>query len=130
MKWWGWGDPERRLEVGAGAIAALRSEVGEAQPEEHVSLESVAIPASLPLPPSIAEAVGEAAVLDSHEHRVRRAAGRGYPDLVRLRESFSPLWDSTASWHPPSVNRPESSASAWRSVRRRAVCGTWCSAKR
>jgi alkyldihydroxyacetonephosphate synthase len=85
MKWWGWGDPERRLEVGAGAIAALRSEVGEAQPEDHVSLESVAIPAPLPLPSSIAEAVGEAAVLDSHEHRVRRAAGRGYPDLVRLR---------------------------------------------
>ena len=76
MKWWGWGDPERRLEVGAGAIAALRSEVGEAQPEEHVSLASVAIPAALPLPSSIAEAVGEAAVLDSHEHRVRRAAGK------------------------------------------------------
>ena len=85
MKWWGWGDPERRLELGPGAIAALRSEVGEAEPEERATLESVAVPAPRPLAPSIAGAVGEAAVLDGHEHRVRRAAGRGYPDLVRLR---------------------------------------------
>jgi len=85
MKWWGWGDPERRLELSEGAIAALRSEVGEAEPEQRASLESVAIPAPRPLPPAIAEAVGAGAVLDGHEHRVRRAAGRSYPDLVRLR---------------------------------------------
>src|SRR3954449_5387858 len=85
MKWYGWGDPERRLELGAGAIAALRSEVGEGEPGERASLESVVIPPPSPLPESIAQTVGSAAVLNGHEHRVRRAAGRGYPDLVRLR---------------------------------------------
>ena len=85
MKWYGWGDPERRLELGPDAVAALRSEVGEGQPEERAALEGVVIPAPRPLPPSIAETVGAGAVLTGHEHRVRRATGRGYPDLVRLR---------------------------------------------
>jgi alkyldihydroxyacetonephosphate synthase len=85
MKWDGWGDPERRLELGPGAIDALRSEVGEGHPDGRASLESVVVPAPQPLPAAIAETVGPAAVLTSHEHRVRRAAGRGYPDLVRLR---------------------------------------------
>jgi alkyldihydroxyacetonephosphate synthase len=85
MKWYGWGDPERRLEIGAGAIAALRSEVGEGKPGGRASLESVVVPPPHPLPDSLAQTVGPAAVLTGHEHRVRRAAGRGYPDLVRLR---------------------------------------------
>ena len=33
----------------------------------------------------VTEAVGEAGVLDAHDDRVRRSAGRSYPDLVRLR---------------------------------------------
>src|SRR5947208_11897777 len=85
MKWWGWGDPERRVELEPTAIAVLRSELGEAEPAERARLEEVVIPAPHPLPPAIAEAVGPAAVLTAREHRVRRAAGRGYPDLVRLR---------------------------------------------
>ena len=85
MKWYGWGDPERRLTLGDDAIAMLRSEVGEGAPDGRASLESVVVPAPLPLPAAIAEVVGPAAVLTGHEHRVRRAAGRGYPDLVRLR---------------------------------------------
>jgi alkyldihydroxyacetonephosphate synthase len=85
MKWYGWGDPERRLTLGDDAIAMLRSELGEGAPDGRASLESVVVPAPLPLPAAIAETVGPAAVLTGHEHRVRRAAGRGYPDLVRLR---------------------------------------------
>jgi alkyldihydroxyacetonephosphate synthase len=85
MKWYGWGDPERRLELGADGVAMLRSELGEGEPDELASLESVVVPAPRPLPPALAETVGPAAVLTGHEHRVRRAAGRGYPDLVRLR---------------------------------------------
>src|SRR4051794_6447176 len=85
MKWYGWGDPERRLELGAGAIAALRSEVGEGKPAQRASLESVVVPPPHPLPDSLVQTVGPAAVLTGHEHRVRRAAGRGYPDLMRLR---------------------------------------------
>jgi alkyldihydroxyacetonephosphate synthase len=85
MKWYGWGDPERRLTLGDDAIAMLRTEVGEGAPDGRASLESVVVPAPRPLPAAIAETVGPAAVLTGHEHRVRRAAGRGYPDLVRLR---------------------------------------------
>jgi alkyldihydroxyacetonephosphate synthase len=85
MKWYGWGDPERRLTLGDDAIAMLRSELGEGAPDGRASLESVVVPAPLALPAAIAETVGPAAVLTGHEHRVRRAAGRGYPDLVRLR---------------------------------------------
>jgi alkyldihydroxyacetonephosphate synthase len=85
MKWYGWGDPERRLTLGPDALAMLRSELGEAEPGEHARLESVIVPEPRPLPAALVEAVGPAAVLTGHEHRVRRSAGRGYPDLVRLR---------------------------------------------
>jgi alkyldihydroxyacetonephosphate synthase len=85
MKWWGWGSPAKRLELGPEAVAMLRSELGEGEPAPCVGLEEVVVPAPRPLPAEIASAVGAAAVLDGHEHRVRRAAGRGYPDLVRLR---------------------------------------------
>jgi alkyldihydroxyacetonephosphate synthase len=85
MKWWGWGDPAKRVELGPEAVAMLRSELGEAEPAERVELEQVVVPAPRPLPAEIAATVGPAAVLDGREHRIRRAAGRGYPDLVRLR---------------------------------------------
>jgi alkyldihydroxyacetonephosphate synthase len=85
MKWWGWGSPAKRAELGPEAAAMLRSELGEAEPAPRVELEQVALPAPRPLPAEISRAVGPAAVLNGHEHRVRRAAGRGYPDLVRLR---------------------------------------------
>ena len=85
MKWWGWGDPAKRVALGPEALAMLRSELGEAEPEERADLEQVVMPVPRPLPAEIAAAVGPAAVLDGREHRVRRAAGRGYPDLVRLR---------------------------------------------
>jgi len=85
MKWWGWGDPAKRVELGPEAVAMLRSELGEAEPAERIELEQVVVPAPRPLPAEIAATVGPAAVLDGREHRIRRAAGRGYPDLVRLR---------------------------------------------
>src|SRR6478672_7402152 len=85
MKWWGWGDPAKRTELGGEARAALRSELGEAEPAERVALEEVVVPPPKPLPEAISDVVGPAAVLTGHEHRVRRSAGRSYPDLVRLR---------------------------------------------
>ena len=85
MKWWGWGSPAKRAELGPEAVATLRSELGEAEPAPRVGLEEVVMPAPRPLPAEITRAVGPGAVLNGHEHRVRRAAGRGYPDLVRLR---------------------------------------------
>lgn len=85
MKWCGWGDPGRSIELGPDALAALRSELGEAEPAGRAALERVVLPAPEALPGAIADAVGQSAVLSDAEHRVRRAAGRSYPDLIRLR---------------------------------------------
>ncbi len=85
MKWWGWGDPERTIELGPDALDALRSELGEAEPARRATLDQLALPAPEPLPGSVADVVGESAVLSGSEDRVLRAAGRSYPDLIRLR---------------------------------------------
>jgi alkyldihydroxyacetonephosphate synthase len=85
MKWYGWGAPDLRMPLSDDAVAMLRDEVGEGRPDGRPSLESVVVPPPRPLPRALAETVGPAAVLDGHEHRIRRATGRGYPDLVRLR---------------------------------------------
>jgi alkyldihydroxyacetonephosphate synthase len=84
-KWWGWGDPDRRIELSAGARAMLREELGEAEPATRVELDEVAMPEARPLPAAVSEAVSARSVLVAHEQRVRRAAGKGYADLVRLR---------------------------------------------
>jgi alkyldihydroxyacetonephosphate synthase len=84
-KWWGWGDPSKRLELPKSALAMLREEVGEAEPAGRVTLEQVAMPEPRPLPGALTDAVNRASILTAHEHRVRRAAGKSYPDLVRLR---------------------------------------------
>jgi alkyldihydroxyacetonephosphate synthase len=84
-KWWGWGDPNKRLELSDSALAMLRDELGEAEPSARVELGEVAVPEPRPLPDALTDAVNRASVLTAHEHRVRRAAGKGYPDLVRLR---------------------------------------------
>src|SRR3954451_3488445 len=85
MKWWGWGDPERRLDLPAGAVGALREELG-VKPEdavEPVSLDQVSLPEPRPIPEAVRSAAGD--VLDCIQERLRRAAGRSYPDLIRLR---------------------------------------------
>ena len=85
MKWWGWGDPHRRLDLPPAAVDALREELG-VEPEdavEPVSLGEVSLPDPAPIPDAVRSAAGE--VLDGAEDRLRRAAGRSYPDLVRLR---------------------------------------------
>ena len=84
-KWAGWGDPEKRMALPAAALEMLRSELGETEPMRSVELDEVALPAPRPLPGAIVDAVNQAGVLVAHEQRVRRSAGRSYPDLVRLR---------------------------------------------
>jgi alkyldihydroxyacetonephosphate synthase len=90
MRWWGWGEDERAPELPEGAEALLAAELGVdgAPMTAPVALEDVALPD--PALPELAEqrlkvAVGEEHVLGDREARVRHAAGRGYPDLVRLR---------------------------------------------
>jgi alkyldihydroxyacetonephosphate synthase len=85
MKWWGWGDPDRRLDLPPQAVAALREELGAETGDavEPVSLEQVSMPEPRPVPDAVRTAAGE--VLDGAEDRLRRATGRSYPDLIRLR---------------------------------------------
>ena len=85
MKWWGWGDPDRRLGLPEAAAAALREELG-VQPGdggEHAPLEQVSLPEPRPIPEEVRSASGQ--VEAGVEDRLRRSAGRSYPDLIRLR---------------------------------------------
>jgi alkyldihydroxyacetonephosphate synthase len=86
MKWWGWGDPERRLELPAAATGMLRDELGveEADASDPVDLAAVELPEPRPLPEPVL-AAGRDTVLTDLDARLRRSAGRSYPDLVRLR---------------------------------------------
>jgi alkyldihydroxyacetonephosphate synthase len=85
MKWWGWGDADRRLDLPSGAVDALREELGVQAEDatEPISLEEVSLPEARPVPEAVRSAAGD--VLDGQEDRLRRSAGRSYPDLVRLR---------------------------------------------
>jgi alkyldihydroxyacetonephosphate synthase len=86
-KWWGWGDPEIEPRLEGEALGVLRERLGplEAAPRAE-RLEDFELPPAQPLPPALVEAVGKGNVFASLEDRVRHAAGRGYADLVRLRE--------------------------------------------
>jgi len=90
MRWWGWGDDAHAFALPEAALHLLRSELG-IQPGEGrgpVALEDVRMPAAA-LPAAARQAltgaVGEEHVRDDRLSRVRHAAGRSYPDLVRLR---------------------------------------------
>jgi alkyldihydroxyacetonephosphate synthase len=103
MKWWGWGDPDRRLDLPPNAVDALREELGVRAEDatEPVSLEQVSLPDARPIPEAVRSAAGE--VLDGGEDRLRRAAGRSYPDLIRLRTG-------TLEWAPDAILRPADTA--------------------
>jgi alkyldihydroxyacetonephosphate synthase len=85
MKWWGWGDPERRVELPEAAAGAVRGELGVDADggSEPVSIDQVSLPEPRPIPDAVRAVAGE--VLDGPDDRIRHAAGRSYPDLVRLR---------------------------------------------
>jgi alkyldihydroxyacetonephosphate synthase len=85
MKWWGWGDPRVRVDLPEAAVAGLRDElgVGPGDTVEPVPLEQASLPEAAPVPEAVGAAAGER--LDGKEDRLRRAAGRSYPDLIRLR---------------------------------------------
>jgi alkyldihydroxyacetonephosphate synthase len=85
QKWNGWGDPDKRTPLGDGARAMLREELGEGELAPSVELESVQLPDARPLPDSVVGVVSADSAENGHEQRVRRAVGRSYPDLVRLR---------------------------------------------
>jgi alkyldihydroxyacetonephosphate synthase len=94
MRWWGWGEDGHDVALPAQALAMLRAELG-LDPSAHtrvghaaVALEDVRLPESRldrSVRERLARVVGEDHVRDDRATRVEHAAGRSYPDLVRLR---------------------------------------------
>jgi alkyldihydroxyacetonephosphate synthase len=85
MTWFGWGEPADPVHLPPQAEEMLRSELGADGRTPPVALEDVRLPDAAPLPEALAEAVGPANVMTDRLARVRHAAGRSYPDLLRLR---------------------------------------------
>jgi alkyldihydroxyacetonephosphate synthase len=89
MRWWGWGDPAREAALGPGMLRELRETVGTApHPRPPVALARVRMPpAALPeqARAELRALLGAESVREDHAERVAHAAGKGYPDLVRLR---------------------------------------------
>jgi alkyldihydroxyacetonephosphate synthase len=89
MRWWGWGNSAHPPALAPEALAFLRKTVGVgARPRppvalSHVRLEPSALGAATHA--KLDAIVGSANVRDDHEERVLHAAGKGYPDLVRMR---------------------------------------------
>jgi alkyldihydroxyacetonephosphate synthase len=90
MRWWGWGDPAHPQALPAHALDFLRENVGiAARPRPPVALEAVHLDDSAlsdATAAALREIVGAEGMRDDHSERVLHAAGKGYPDLVRLRE--------------------------------------------
>jgi alkyldihydroxyacetonephosphate synthase len=90
MRWWGWGRDEDAIELPPAAAELLRGELGLTGDErgERVALEQVSVPEPRlddGARRALAAIVGPEGVSDGHDVRVAHAAGRSYPDLVRLR---------------------------------------------
>lgn len=85
MKWAGWGEEGKRTPIGPGGLRTLEEELGPAQSSPPVALSDVNLEAPAHVPDSIVAIVGGEHVSADDEARIRHAAGRGYPDLVRLR---------------------------------------------
>ena len=90
MRWWGWGEDGHDVAIPEYALELLRSTVGldPAAGTAPVALEEVRLPASRldgAVRARLAAVVGEEHVHDDRASRVGHAAGRSYPDLVRLR---------------------------------------------
>lgn len=105
MRWWGWGDPQHPPGLPPHALSFLRDTVGiSATPHPPVALEHVQIdPPSIPTSTldALREIVGSEYVRDDHLDRVEHAAGKGYPDLIRLRAG-RPEGAPDAVLHPSS----------------------------
>ena len=89
MRWWGWGDPAHPPGLPATALGFLADTVGlAAQPIAPVALSNVRLPEPALAEPALSRLraiAGTKHVRDDHGERVAHAAGKGYPDLVRLR---------------------------------------------
>ena len=89
MKWWGWGDPEHQAPIPEPALAALRDELGAPAREVRVpALDELTLPDSglkKKARNRLAKIAGDAWVRDDRLTRVTHAAGKSYPDLLKMR---------------------------------------------
>jgi alkyldihydroxyacetonephosphate synthase len=89
MRWWGWGDPAHLQALGPKALELLRETVGTtARPRAPVALAKVRLQESALRESDSAELsalLGARGMREDRAARVEHAAGKGYPDLVRLR---------------------------------------------
>ncbi len=89
MRWWGWGEPSHRAPLPAHVLGMLRETVGiDDRPRPPVALGQVRLePSTLSEQTlrGLRDIVGAGGVRDDRSERVVHAAGKGYPDLVRLR---------------------------------------------
>jgi alkyldihydroxyacetonephosphate synthase len=89
MKWWGWGDPERRIDIPAERLAGLRQLLGASErradpvPFELVRVDEPRLEGRIK--DRLVELLGSEWVRDDRLSRVLHAGGKGYPDLVRAR---------------------------------------------
>jgi alkyldihydroxyacetonephosphate synthase len=108
MRWWGWGDPAHPPTLDDAALAFLREHVGVLDaPRPPVALDAVGLePAALPEAAlaALREVLGEQGVRVDHRERVLHAAGKSYPDLVKLRAGM-PDGAPDAVLHPSA--RPQ-----------------------
>ncbi|MGH2878284.1 MAG: FAD-binding oxidoreductase [Solirubrobacteraceae bacterium] len=105
MRWWGWGDPEHDPALPPHALAYLANAVGALPaPRAPVALDSVSLPPSRLDASALArlrETAGRDRVRAERFERILHAAGKGYPDLVRLRAG-SPAAAPDAVLYPRS----------------------------
>jgi alkyldihydroxyacetonephosphate synthase len=91
MRWWGWGDPAHPPTLPAHALGFLGEALGTSAPvppRPPVALEHVRLPSARLTESAHADLrriVGAQNVRDDRSERVLHAAGKGYPDLVRMR---------------------------------------------
>ncbi len=90
MRWWGWGEDSGAIDLGDGAATVLYGELGlgDGAGAPRVSLEQVRLPEPTldgGVRRALAQAVGEKHVRGDRLSRITHAAGKSYPDLVRLR---------------------------------------------
>ncbi|MFL5781210.1 MAG: FAD-binding oxidoreductase, partial [Thermoleophilaceae bacterium] len=91
MRWWGWGEPPEPVAPSRAGEALLREELGlsDGPAQEPPAIEDVRLPDSRldeAAADALRAAVGPEHVQTDRLSRIRRAAGRGYPDLLRLRQ--------------------------------------------
>ena len=105
MKWWGWGDPAtaRRASAARRSTSCAPSSACSGDRDRRRRLDDVRLAdTALTEKPQarLADAVGEEWVRDDRSSRVTHAAGKGYPDLVRLRAGDATRRPTRSSTRP------------------------------